>query len=165
MSLDKLSSMMTSLGFHHVRTYIQSGNIVFSAGDEFQSAIEMKITNGIQAVFGFEVPVIIRTEEAIRRIILSNPFIADHASGTENLFLCLLKSVPDQEGINKLREKVFVGEQLIADGDHLFLKIDDSYGNAKLNNNYIEGKLKLAATTRNWKTITAMLALADSIRP
>lgn len=161
----KLSAMMTSMGFHHVRTYIQSGNIVFAAGDEHHSAIELKISGRIQAVFGFEVPVIIRTEEAIRHIISCNPFIANTASGTENLFLCLLKSPPDQENLHKLSEKAFAGEQLIAVDDHLFLKIDGSYGKAKLNNNYIEGKLKMDATTRNWKTMMAMISLAESIRP
>ena len=71
-----LRAMLESLGYDDVRTHLQSGNAIFSAGPGKDATLEQQISAGIKATFGMEVAVMVRTARRLRRLSTSNPFIA-----------------------------------------------------------------------------------------
>ena len=87
-----LLKLYEDLGFIDVKTYIQSGNVVFNSTKKVSNALLVKqIESKINEIYGFQVPVIIRTADDLEKIIASNPFKAE---STENLYVTFLSNLP-----------------------------------------------------------------------
>lgn len=155
----ELKSMFESLGLQAVQTYIQSGNVLFQ--DERYS--EPELVGLIQAklleTFGFEVDVQVFSSNTWMQIVANNPFVGQELEDAK-LYVSLLASQPLSENVEKLANFVFQDETYQLIDQAVYLYVPKGYGNAKLSNNFLEGKLKVSATTRNWKT---MLTLANMI--
>ncbi|MHA8087175.1 DUF1697 domain-containing protein [Aquirufa sp. Wall-65K1] len=154
-----LKAMLESLGLQAVQTYIQSGNVVFQ--DERYSTSELvgQIQSKLFETFGFEVDVQVFSASAWKRIVSNNPFIGQEMDESQ-LYVSLLASEPMVENIEKLASFIFQEERYQLIDQTLYLYVPNGYGKAKLNNNFLESKLKVPITTRNWRT---MLALANMI--
>jgi uncharacterized protein (DUF1697 family) len=158
-SMDALRNCYESMGFREVRTYIQSGNVVFEHRNSEASDLTRKIERQIKDNFGFDVVVIIRTKEEIQAVIENNPFGALDATKVHVTFLSLPPaSIPTTE-IDAARGK---GERLSISGNEVYLFCPNGYGKTKLSNSFFERKLEVSATTRNWRTVNALFALAGS---
>ena len=145
-----------ALGFHNVRTYIQSGNVLF----ESDSVVEPIMIEGmIKKTFGFEVPVWVRTQDSWKQSVKAFPFgeIDVDKEGTVYLLTCL-DEAPKAEDVALLQDFVKAPEQLVIVGKDVYLHTPNGYGKSKLSNVFIEKKLRVRASTRNWKTV---LKLAD----
>ena len=86
-----LKSMMEELGFQNVVTYIQSGNVVFSAKEE--KDLSDNISNGIAEKFGYEVPVLVKTADEIAQILKNCPLGKQRKP---KLILCYLPRHPNR---------------------------------------------------------------------
>ena len=75
--MDVLGQLFTDLGFQNIQTYIQSGNIVFQIKKLDQQKLEKKIAKAIAEKFAFDVPVIVKEFDELKKIILDNPFLTD----------------------------------------------------------------------------------------
>lgn len=156
--MSELKSMFEEIGFQNVETYIQSGNVIFSTKENSTDKLEAKISSGIKKEFGFDVHVIIVIPEEIEMVIKNNPFIKKKKDA-ERLYVIFLSSVPPKEMLEKLKTVDYSPEEFICDGKYIYLFVPNGYGKAKLNNNFFEKKLNVYATTRNIKTVKAILAL------
>ena len=155
-----LKEMFSKLGHSEVISYIQSGNIIFSSKSrKSNTSFEKEITIAIKERFGHDVPVIIRSVKEINDLIKLNPFLKD--SQIEDLHVTFLKEVPDAEKINKLQELDFTPDQFSITDHHAYIACYGGYRNTKLTNTLFEKKLKVSATTRNWKTILKLQALSQ----
>ena len=157
-----LVKLFESLKFRKVRTYVQSGNVVFESGSADASAIAGKIEKKIRQKYGFDVSVIIRTPEELETIISRNPFAREHQKETERLYVTFLAKIPDDRLASDLDMKKDAKEKFTIKGKEIYLYCPNGYGRTKLNNTTFERKLKLIATTRNWKTTTTLLEMAKS---
>lgn len=155
-----LKAMYEGLGLSDVKTYIQSGNVIFKAESTDKVKLTGMITAQIMSTFGFEVPVLVKTIEEWEKVTLSNPFAA-RGEEHKKMYVTLLSAIADQNHIAQITPGIY--------GDDEFHIIDDvvylfyptiGYGNTKLSNNFFEKKLKLNATTRNWATMNKLLELA-----
>lgn len=155
-----LRSLLEGLGFSDVSTYIQSGNAFFSSqtkstdleiADEIQKAILEK--------YGFEVPVIVRTAKSIANAIKNNPFYEDESTDISKLHLTFLKEKPSDENRLKTETYNYEPDKFIISGSDTFIYCEGKYHKSKLTNNFFEKKLKVSATTRNWKTVLKLLEL------
>lgn len=156
-----LTGLCSALGFEQVRTYIQSGNIVFKSSTEENSLLEDQLKEAIWKEFGFEVPVIIKTTEQLTNIINQNPF-NDKTDLEENkIYFVLLNQAPNEELVQILKKESYANEAFEVTEHCIYLKCTKGYGNAKLNNNVIERKLKVEATTRNLRTLHSLLAISQ----
>ncbi len=154
-----LQDMCLNLGFKEVSTYIQSGNIVFKTDDIIETGLlEEKIKEQILKVFGFNVPVLVKTKEAIEAILVNNPY-----SQTEEKkrYFVLLKEVADKDLVASLMKETYENETFFITDTCIYLNCKQGYGKAKCNNNFFERKLKVTATTRNFKTMHKMFVLAE----
>ncbi len=148
-----LRLLYKELGFLNITTYIQSGNVAFDfSKTQNQAKLSEKIKQAIDKVYGFDVPVIIRTAEEIEQAIAINPFLK-RATDTEGLFLAFLEEEPSKENLEKLESIEFPNDEFEVIGKNVFIFCSGRFSDSKLTNNFFESKLKVAATTRNWKTV------------
>lgn len=147
-------------GFEQVITYIQSGNIVLKS-NEGSKEIRAKIEKTIQHYFGFEVPVLMTTANDLESVLKENPFFG--RAEEKNLYFTLPYGIPNKEHFSNLRPEDFPNEEFHISEKCIYLNCKLGAGKAKLSNNVIERKLKLTATTRNFRTMNKMIQLATSI--
>ncbi len=180
--MDALRKSYESLGFHNVVTYLQSGNIIFStektitddaAGEETvtkktapEEAVAVELTHAIsrqiEKDFGFNVPVIVLSASQLKKIIEDNPFAKDSTKDKTFLHVTFLSSNPENINIHALEEKKQGDEEVSLLGNAVYLYCPHGYGRTKLTNNFLETKLKVIATTRNWKTTNELSRIAQS---
>ena len=147
-----LKAQLTQLGFENIETYIQSGNVVFDSQENDAKKIEEIVTNMISDVFDLEVPVVIRSKKDFLAMLEGNPHEVNENS-IKSLHLIFLKSQPEQAKFEEILSMDVEGESLNLVHLDLILKCGEKYSQVKLNNAFVERKLKVSSTTRNWKTI------------
>lgn len=153
----ELRTLCESIGLENVVTYIQSGNIIFTS--ELQNEeLENKIEKAITDKYGFDVPVIVRTSAALQDCVAKNPFAVEH--DIEHLHLTFLKEKPTTENIEKMESIDSGADEFHIIEQDVFLFCAGKYHQSKLTNNFFEKKLKVGATTRNWKTVLKLVELS-----
>ncbi len=116
------------------------------------SELENIIKNAINSKFGFEVPVIVRSPKEIATIIKKNPFY-DKNTNIEQLHLTFLDIEPQEKNLKMIEIYNFEPDKYKIEGKEVFIYCQEKYHTSKLTNNFIENKLGVNATTRNWKTV------------
>jgi uncharacterized protein (DUF1697 family) len=156
--MSDLKTLFEEAGFRGVETFIQSGNVIFSAKEKSKSKLEDKISSAIKSKFGFDVRIIVVTPDEIEYVLKNNPFIKKKKEA-EKLYFTFLSEKPLTENIDKLNSTDYSPEEYIIDEKYIYLFVPNGYGKAKLSNNLFENKLKVLGTTRNLKTIKALLEI------
>jgi uncharacterized protein (DUF1697 family) len=159
----ELVSLLQSLHFANVSSYLQSGNFVFDHNRAGPSALSDGIEQAISQKFGFDVKVIVRTAEELRSLILGNPLLGMPKIDKEKLHVTFLKEAPQKPDISYFEEVKDAEELLRIKGKEVFLYCPNGYGRSKLTNQAFEKKLSTVATTRNWKTVNALAEMVKTI--
>jgi uncharacterized protein (DUF1697 family) len=157
-----LKLLFEEKGFSGVETYIQSGNVIFSGKEKSSEKFEQKISSAIKKKFGFDVQVIVLTPEEIEYVLNNNPFFKKQKTNPDSVYVTFLSEEPSSIHVKKLREVNYNPEEYFIDGKTIYVFLPNGYGRAKLNNNFFESKLKILATTRNWKTVNKLFELSES---
>ena len=157
--MDVLKSMFESLYFRNVRTYIQSGNVIFSTIQTELQVLEDLIREQIEKDFGFVVPIIVLTKESLQEIVDQNPFAKDTEKEMSFMHVTFLADKPKEYDETIIQNKIQVGEEIHFASNAVYLYLPNGYSGTKLNNNFLEKKLQVVATTRNWKTTKELLNL------
>jgi uncharacterized protein (DUF1697 family) len=142
-----LKSICEKIGWKEVKTYIQSGNIIFESDDSNED-LGVELSKEILDQYGFEVPVIIRSVENLQTSIGKNPFY-DSVADINKLHLTFLKAKPLEESLQEINSQSFEPDQFVIDNQDVFIYCEGKYHESKLTNNFFEKKLKVGATTRN----------------
>jgi uncharacterized protein (DUF1697 family) len=160
--MDALKALYESIGFKNITTYIQSGNVVFESKP--LKNMDQIIKQKIAEKFGFEVPVIILTKEDIQSVIENNPFLKEKNIELDKLHITYLAETPTTENLSKINEYNYAPDVFIVKNKAVYLHCPKGYGNTKLNNTFFENKLKVTATTRNWKTSNELLKILNTYK-
>ncbi len=156
--MEALRECYESLGFRKVRTYIQSGNVIFEHRNTDTSDLARKIEKEVKDDFGLDVCIIIRTKKEMSRVIENNPFVGLDGSKVHVTFLSAEPaSIPTRE-IDAAKDRA---ENFSISGNEVYLFCPNGYGKTKLSNSFFEKQLETFATTRNWATVNHMYALAN----
>lgn len=158
--MQDLKSLYESLGFQQVVTYVQSGNVVFRSPEEDQHSLASRIEIGIQQSFGYQVPVFIRDEAELQQIKVSNPFLHQEGTVLDRLYVTFLAAPLAQHSLVDLEVPAQSNDEFRVIGREIYLHCPGGYGRTTLSNNFFEKKLGKLATTRNWKTVTALCDLS-----
>jgi uncharacterized protein (DUF1697 family) len=158
----ELKVLYEELNFKNIRSYIQSGNVVFESKESENRVLAKKIEKKIAEKFKFDVPVIIRSEKEFNKAVVQNPFLKEKNIDPEKLHITFLEEMPQQELSDKISMLDFKNDRFIILGTEIYLYCPDGYGNTKLTNTFFENKLKVTATTRNWRTANMLLDMAKS---
>ena len=147
-----LAALLTSLDFQNIRTYIQSGNLVYEYPEINQKELARLIEQKIVQRYNFDVPVIIRKREELLIIVDKNPFVR-REEDIAKLHVTFLDDEPSTDLVIKAKQTDSGLDEFEVIGREVFLFCPKGYGNTKLNNTFFEKKFKTKATTRNWKTV------------
>jgi len=149
-----LKALFESLGFMEVATYIQSGNVVFLAEDS--NDWDVMIEAAIKEKYGWDVPVLVRTADDIASVLSNCPF-SEEKKGKS--YFTLFQEEPTKDAIVYFNALEFPGEEFHLQEHCLYFFCAEGYARVKMNNNLIERKLKVRATTRNYKTLQKLIEL------
>ena len=162
LKMDDLRNMYEKLGFKNVKTYIQSGNVVFQNREISCKELEHKISTEILKLFSIEVPVIVISQIDMEIIYANNPFVNNQNKEISTLHTTFFSHQPEKSEINKISGD-FGNDEYIFTEKAVYVYCPDGYGNSKLTNSFFETKLRITATTRNWKTVSELVQTAKSI--
>lgn len=147
---------LKDLRFDCIRSYIQSGNILFRFEDINEEILEMGIVELIQKKYNYDIKTLVIRKSDLQFIIENNPF---KDIDYKNLHISILKQIPDYSLQSKLEAIDFSPDKFNIINNYIYLNCPNGYGRTKLTNNYFESKLKVDATTRNWNTITKLYGM------
>jgi uncharacterized protein (DUF1697 family) len=161
--MDDLKRMFEKLNFRNVSVYLQSGNVIFQHEGIQEDSFKQIISKQIQADFGFNVPVIVLTIDKLKQIIGNNPFCNDPEKDESFFYVTFLDSLPGVYDFQSITDKKSEGEDISIMNNTVYLHCPNGYGKTKLNNNFLETKFKVNATTRNWRSVNEILKIAQKL--
>lgn len=149
--------MISDLGFQNTQVYIHTGNWIFSAS-EGVSEIKTTIEKAILAKFGWEVPVLVLKASEVEQIFNACPFSEEIK---EQSYFTLLQSVPTSDSLEELNALEYKDEAFHVTPRCIYIFYKKGAGVAKFTNTVIERKLKVSATSRNFRTMAKLINLAS----
>ena len=159
LKMDWLRDACEGIGLQDVRTYVQSGNIVFSS-----RATASKLAEMLKAVIDKQtrlpVAVVVRSAAEMAKIVAGNPFLKQKGIDTTKLHVTFLGAAVSKPSLDKLDALAGTRDEYRLVKQEIYLHCPINYGETKLSNKAIEKVLSLAATTRNWKTVTTLHEMA-----
>ncbi|MBP1672309.1 MAG: hypothetical protein H6Q25_124 [Bacteroidetes bacterium] len=161
-NLIKMTALKTcfqELDFQNIKTYLQSGNIVFQSSIDDTKMMGEIIKQKIEQEFGFSIPVLVITLNYLEKVISQNPFLNDSLKDPAFFHVTFLYSDQYLSNFDQIEIRKKENEAIVLDQDVIYLYCPDGYGQTKLTNTFIESKLKVGATTRNWKTVNELLKM------
>jgi uncharacterized protein (DUF1697 family) len=153
-----LVKIFVECGCDQVRTYIQSGNVIFRTAPERLPQIPGEVTAQIAKGFGYQIPVILRTKGQLERIIRDNPFLKS-GIGPEALYVMFLADQPTSTQVAALDPNRSLPDAFIVRGRDIYLHLPLGSADSKLTNAYFDSKLGTASTARNWRTVITLFEL------
>jgi len=146
-----LRALAETLGWQRVRSYIQSGNLVFEAPGT-EAALERKLEAALQEQTSLSIPVIVRAGDRYRRLVEENPFAEAGAREPNRVMLALSKAVPERDALVLLEERASAGERVALVGDGLWIHYANGAGNTKLSPALLDRAVGSTITARNLRT-------------
>jgi uncharacterized protein (DUF1697 family) len=155
----ELRRHFASYGATSVRTYIQSGNVVFKHREKSSAVLRKKLELHLAAKLGYAVPTPVKTATEFAAIAKGNPYDANLPEFGGRMYVCFFENTPTAAAIREIQPLITDAERLVIKGAAGYAYYADGLGRAKLSSNVIERKLG-RATLRNWNTVTALLEMA-----
>ena len=152
-----LSDLLAELGLRQVRTYIQSGNVVFQSDDQNLTDLSQQISRKVGDRYGFTPYVLLLDPQALTEAAAKNPFPAGEAE-PKSLHLFFLASIPTEPDLAALESIKIPTEQFKLMGKVFYLHAPDGVGRSKLAAK-AEKLLGVEVTARNWNTVVKLIAM------
>jgi uncharacterized protein (DUF1697 family) len=162
--MSELRILATKLGCADVTTYIQSGNLLFSAPAAAAAGIAAQLEGAIVQHFGFSVPVVVRSAMAFTKALRACPFV-DAAAERENLLHAgfAVGDLPESAAA-ELAERAAAGERVAVAGGALWIDYGGGVARSKLTPVVVDRVVGSIVTMRNHKSMAALAAmLADDV--
>ena len=158
-SMPELREALQRAGFGDVQTYLQSGNVVLDS-DHSSAKVAAGCQRAIARAFGLELEVLVRTRDELAAVVKRNP-LAKVASDPKRYQVSFLERKLDAGTLAELEELAVAPERLVAIGRELYAWHPRGVAHSKLWARLADRRLGVAATARNWTTVTKLLELAD----
>lgn len=155
----ELRALCSGLGFADVQTYIQSGNVIFSA-KEAAATIETKLERAIAERFGFSVDTLVRAATDWPAFIKGNPFVEACAKEPQYVLMALAKRTPSPDAVAALRERAKDDERIEAAGTAIWFHHPSGSARSKLTPSLIDRLVGSPVTARNYRTVLKLGELA-----
>jgi uncharacterized protein (DUF1697 family) len=157
--MKELAAIFAAAGASDVRTYIQSGNVIFTAAKP--EATIAAVTVEIARIYGYPGRIVLRSVAELRAAYKTNPF-AEAGAPAELLHVYFLADVPDPATVKLLDPGRSPGDSFAVQGREIFLHLPQGMARTKLTNAYFDTKLKTVSTARNWNTVGKLMQRMES---
>lgn len=154
----QLRQLLSDDGFLNVQTWIQSGNVMLDSMrsvDEVAQDVHQTILENI----GADLKIIVKTPAQIQTVLAENPF--GEGYDRSRVFFTLFNRVPDEALVAALQTQDFEEDLFKITPHAIYLYVPGSFAKTRLNNNFLERKLRIGATTRNFNTLSKLLELGS----
>lgn len=162
MKMEKLRACCEGLGFENVKTFIQSGNVVFRAAKLSPAAVSRKLEELIVRDFGFSADVITRSKDEMAKIIETNPMLKHRGIDVKYLHIVFLSHAPDAAAIKRLESLTLAPDKVHAAGKEIYFYFPNGVSGSSLWKHPLDRVLGLSATMRNWNTVNRLYEMAGN---
>lgn len=159
--MEALKTTLEAIGFQNVQTYIQSGNVFVDTEEENAPAVGFKIKQEIFKVFGHEVPVVVIGSADLEACLKNNPFLKEKDVDIKKLYVAFISATLQSTSMNDLKISQFKPDEASIDASRIYIKYAVGAGKTRFDQKYIEKKLNVNATIRNWNTVTQLLKMYE----
>ena len=163
MKMENLIASCAACGWAGVKTYIQSGNVVFKAGKSSPDAVAKKLAAQIIADFGFSADVIVRSKEEMESTIKSNSLLKQRGIDQEKLHVAFLAEPPQPEALKQLESLTLAPDQVRIAGKEIYFYFPNGVSGSSLWKHPLDKVLKASVTMRNWNTVNQLCRLAGEL--
>lgn len=157
--MDVLKSLLENMGFQNVRTYIQSGNVFIDSEEEHGASVGFAIKQELFKQLGLDVPIVVVSKQDIEQCFSANPYLKEKEVDEKKLYVAFLSKEFQPSAINDLKISQFKPDEASIDKNRIFIKYAIGAGKTRLDQKYIEKKLNVIATIRNWNTVSKLLEM------
>ncbi|MFI6243929.1 DUF1697 domain-containing protein [Micromonospora sp. NPDC050795] len=162
LAMADLRRIVTDLGHEDVETYLQSGNVAFGSSVRDAEKLAAGIARALTDELALTVPVLVRSARELAAIAGGNPY-ADREDDPTRLLVAFLATAPEKSTADALAVPGGENVSFTVTGREVFLHyVDGGYGRSKFTNAYLEKKLGVVSTSRNWKSVRALAEMAAS---
>ena len=161
-AMPRLRTLISGLGCDATTTYRQSGNVVFTS-DRNARDLREGIETALERELDVRAAVLLRTKSELEALLAANPF-ADRTDDPRRLHVIFLDVAPDRARLGSFDSAEFAPDEFRLLGRDMFAFYPGGYGRTKLTTATIEKRLAVTATSRNWRTVTALAELASNLR-
>jgi uncharacterized protein (DUF1697 family) len=159
--MKELTTVLEGLGLNNVKTYLQSGNVVFQSEKINLKELSQDIGTAIEKSHGFKPQVLILSIQELREAIAANPF-PEGESEPKTLHLFFLESAPTNPDMDRLQSLKTASEKFRLIDTVFYLYAPDGIGRSKLAAN-VEKAVGVAATARNWRSANKVMSMAAEL--
>lgn len=153
----ELREVMAGLGWKDARTYLQSGNAVFTTDDADPGG---RLERAVAQRFGFEIPCLVRTAEELRTVAAGCPYPAAELDPAKLLVL-FLEEAPQEGHFDSVDAAEFAPDTFHHAGSAVYCYFPDGMGRSKLPAALEAVRPKVTMTGRNWRTVQRLIELAS----
>ncbi len=157
--MKELVALFDAAGCDDVVTYIQSGNVVFTASAATVKSLPDDIAAAIHKGHGLKVPVVLRSAAELDKVVKGNPFLKRGADAG-HCHVAFLAAAPTRAQVAALDPQRSPGDDFVVAGRDVYLHLPNGVARSKLTNAWLDTKLKTVSTARNWRTVLKVLELA-----
>lgn len=161
--MDKLRATCESLKFQKVKTYIQSGNIVFRAAKMSDAALAKKFGDAIVRDFGFSAGAITRTSEEMGRIIERNPLLKEKDIDESKLHVVFLLEKPAPASLKKLQDLTLPPDRVRSLNREIYFYFPNGVSGSSLWKYPLDKVITVTGTMRNWNTVKKIYEMAGEM--
>ena len=163
MKMEKLRASCEGLGFDAVKTYIQSGNLVFRGAKLSSAALSKKLEQCIQNDFGFSADVITRSRDEMKQIIEKNPLLGEKDVDASKLHVVFLSEKPSPAALKKLQELTLPPDRTRSLDREIYFYFPNGVSGSSLWKHSLDKVLSVTATMRNWNTVNKLYEMAQEL--
>jgi uncharacterized protein (DUF1697 family) len=163
MKMERLRASCEGLGFAGVKSYIQSGNVIFKSPKLSPAALSKKLGECILKDFGFTSEVISRSREEMKAIIDENPFTKESGIDLSKLHVLFLSESASAAALNKLHELTLTPDRVQVRDKEIYFYFPNGVSGSNLWKHPLDRVLSLPVTMRNWKTVTTLYQIAMEV--
>ncbi len=162
LAMSDVRASFDALGYGDVRTYIQTGNVLFSASSKSEKSVVSAIESQLASDFGDSPAVLLRTVSELQRVGRSSPYTKAGADPSRH-HVTFLARAPAKAALAALSPlPPSRNDELVVDGREVYVHTPDGYNETKYSGSFLERRLGLVSTTRNWNTVQKLCELAVS---
>jgi uncharacterized protein (DUF1697 family) len=160
MKMEKLRASCQALGLKQVKTFIQSGNLIFQGEKISPAALSKKIEAQIVSDFGFSADVISRSREEMGKIIRENPLVKEKGVDSSKLHVVFLAEAPAAPALKKLESLTLAPDRVSSSGREIYFYFPNGVSGSSLWKHPLDRVLSVSTTMRNWNTVNKLYEMA-----
>jgi uncharacterized protein (DUF1697 family) len=160
LNMEALRALGTGLGLQDVRSYIQSGNLVFRDDRADPGELVHRLQSAIEGKFGFKPGVVLRTAAELQKVVAKNPFAGRDGIEPGRLLVLFLAEKPSPQACAQILALPSEPEEHVIHGHELYVYYPNGMARPRIPLVRIEKMLQCVSTGRNWNTVNTLLDMA-----